>query len=78
MIYWFPESIKMGTTVATNALLERKGERTAFVVTKGLKVGASYATAPSLMQRYHFIHHGTGSAPHWKSVEAEAFRHGDK
>lgn len=32
------ESIKMGTTVATNALLERKGERTAFVVTKGLKV----------------------------------------
>ncbi|KAI1102515.1 Hydantoinase B/oxoprolinase-domain-containing protein [Jackrogersella minutella] len=31
------ESIKMGTTVATNALLERKGERTAFVVTKGLK-----------------------------------------
>ncbi|KAI4596365.1 hypothetical protein KJ359_005494 [Pestalotiopsis sp. 9143b] len=27
----------MGTTVATNALLERKGERTAFVVTKGLK-----------------------------------------
>ncbi|KAI1370860.1 hydantoinase B/oxoprolinase [Hypoxylon crocopeplum] len=31
------ESIKMGTTVATNALLERKGERTVFVVTKGLK-----------------------------------------
>lgn len=27
----------MGTTVATNALLERKGERTAFVVTRGLK-----------------------------------------
>lgn len=25
----------MGTTVATNALLERKGERTAFLVTKG-------------------------------------------
>jgi 5-oxoprolinase (ATP-hydrolysing) len=34
------ESIKMGTTVATNALLERKGERTAFVVTKGLKVSS--------------------------------------
>ncbi|KAH7166400.1 hydantoinase B/oxoprolinase [Dactylonectria macrodidyma] len=31
------ESIRMGTTVATNALLERKGERTVFVVTKGLK-----------------------------------------
>ena len=31
------ESIRMGTTVATNALLERKGERTAFVVTKGFR-----------------------------------------
>ncbi|KAL2421744.1 5-oxoprolinase 1 [Exophiala dermatitidis] len=31
------ESIKMGTTVATNALLERKGQKTAFVVTQGLK-----------------------------------------
>jgi 5-oxoprolinase (ATP-hydrolysing) len=27
-------SIRMGTTVATNALLERRGERTALVVTK--------------------------------------------
>lgn len=31
------ESIRMGTTVATNALLERKGERVAFLVTKGFK-----------------------------------------
>lgn len=31
------ESIRMGTTVATNALLERKGEDIAFVVTKGFK-----------------------------------------
>jgi len=31
------ESIRMGTTVATNALLERKGERMAMVVTKGFK-----------------------------------------
>ena len=30
-------SIKMGTTVATNALLERKGEPTVLVITKGLK-----------------------------------------
>ncbi len=29
--------IRMGTTVATNALLERKGERSALVVTKGFK-----------------------------------------
>lgn len=31
------ESIRMGTTVATNALLERKGDRVAFLVTKGFK-----------------------------------------
>src|SRR5207248_3290873 len=36
-------AVKMGTTVATNALLERKGERTLLVATKGfrdaLKIG---------------------------------------
>ncbi|KAJ6069540.1 hypothetical protein N7499_011427 [Penicillium canescens] len=31
------QSIRMGTTVATNALLERKGEKIALVVTKGFK-----------------------------------------
>jgi 5-oxoprolinase (ATP-hydrolysing) len=31
------ESIRMGTTVATNALLERKGEKIAMVVTKGFR-----------------------------------------
>ncbi|KAK7220543.1 hypothetical protein V2G26_008546 [Clonostachys chloroleuca] len=31
------ESIRMGTTVATNALLERKGEKMAMVVTEGFK-----------------------------------------
>ena len=31
------ESIRMGTTVATNALLERKGERIALVITKGFR-----------------------------------------
>ncbi|WP_152047451.1 hydantoinase B/oxoprolinase family protein [Aureimonas psammosilenae] len=30
-------SVKMGTTVATNALLERKGERTLLVTTKGFR-----------------------------------------
>lgn len=30
-------SIKMGTTVGTNALLERKGERTALVITRGFR-----------------------------------------
>lgn len=37
------ESIRMGTTVATNALLERKGEQVALLITKGfrdlLKIG---------------------------------------
>lgn len=31
------ESIRMGTTVATNALLERKGARMALVINKGFK-----------------------------------------
>ncbi|KAH6879541.1 Hydantoinase B/oxoprolinase-domain-containing protein [Thelonectria olida] len=31
------ESIRMGTTVATNALLERKGERAVLVITKGFR-----------------------------------------
>ncbi|MEO1137984.1 MAG: hydantoinase B/oxoprolinase family protein [Pseudomonadota bacterium] len=43
-------AVKMGTTVATNALLERKGERVLLVVTKGfrdlLKIG--YQTRPRL------------------------------
>jgi 5-oxoprolinase (ATP-hydrolysing) len=30
-------AVKMGTTVATNALLERKGERTLLVITKGFR-----------------------------------------
>lgn len=29
--------IRMGTTVATNALLERKGERCGLVITKGFR-----------------------------------------
>src|SRR5690606_9803846 len=43
-------AIKMGTTVATNALLERKGERVALVITEGfgdlLRIG--YQTRPRL------------------------------
>jgi 5-oxoprolinase (ATP-hydrolysing) len=31
------ESIRMGTTVATNALLERQGERCALLTTKGFR-----------------------------------------
>ncbi|MSO65750.1 MAG: 5-oxoprolinase [Alphaproteobacteria bacterium] len=46
--------VKMGTTVATNALLERKGERTALVITKGfgdqLRIG--YQNRPKLFARH--------------------------
>ena len=44
------EHVKMGTTVATNALLERRGERTLFVTTRGfgdaLRIG--YQNRPRL------------------------------
>ena len=47
------EVVKMGTTVATNALLERQGERTVLVTTKGfadvLRIG--YQTRPNLFDR---------------------------
>ena len=29
------ESVRMGTTVATNALLERKGQKNVLLITKG-------------------------------------------
>ena len=46
-------AVKMGTTVATNALLERKGERTLLLITKGfrdaLKIG--YQARPKIFAR---------------------------
>src|ERR1043166_7697353 len=46
-------AVKMGTTVATNALLERKGERTLLVTTRGfrdaLKIG--YQARPKIFAR---------------------------
>jgi 5-oxoprolinase (ATP-hydrolysing) len=46
-------AVKMGTTVATNALLERKGERTLLLTTKGfrdaLKIG--YQARPKIFAR---------------------------
>ncbi|MCK5364178.1 MAG: 5-oxoprolinase, partial [Gammaproteobacteria bacterium] len=47
------EAVKMGTTVATNALLERKGDRTLLLITKGfhdaLRIG--YQNRPKLFAR---------------------------
>ncbi|SRR5579875_725379 len=46
-------AVKMGTTVATNALLERKGERTVLVITRGfgdaLRIG--YQNRPHIFAR---------------------------
>ncbi|AUX32975.1 MULTISPECIES: hydantoinase B/oxoprolinase family protein [Sorangium] len=50
--------VKMGTTVATNALLERKGDRTALVTTRGfrdaLRIG--YQNRPRLFDRHIALH----------------------
>ena len=48
-------SVKMGTTVATNALLERKGDRTLLLITEGfgdlLRIG--YQNRPLLLSLIH-------------------------
>ncbi|HZE61091.1 MAG TPA: hydantoinase/oxoprolinase N-terminal domain-containing protein, partial [Burkholderiales bacterium] len=48
------EAVKMGTTVATNALLERKGGRTLLVTTKGfrdaLRIG--YQARPKIFAKH--------------------------
>src|SRR5438067_1796036 len=47
------EAVKMGTTVATNALLERKGERTVLAITRGFgdALGIAYQNRPKLFVR---------------------------
>jgi len=48
------ECVKMGTTVATNALLERKGERTLLVATRGFRdaLRIAYQARPRLFDRH--------------------------
>ena len=48
------ECVKMGTTVATNALLERKGDRTLLVTTKGFRdaLRIAYQARPRLFDRH--------------------------
>ncbi len=47
------EAVKMGTTVATNALLERKGDRTALATTRGFAdaLRIAYQNRPKLFER---------------------------
>ena len=48
------DAVKMGTTVATNALLERKGDRTLLLITQGfrdaLRIG--YQNRPNIFARH--------------------------
>ncbi len=46
-------SVKMGTTVATNALLERKGERTALLITRGFRdaLAIGYQARPAIFAK---------------------------
>jgi 5-oxoprolinase (ATP-hydrolysing) len=48
------EAVRMGTTVATNALLERKGERTLLVITRGFGDGLriAYQNRPRIFDRH--------------------------
>src|SRR3546814_821990 len=48
------ECVKMGTTVATNALLERTGERTLLLTTLGFRDGLriAYQNRPRLFDRH--------------------------
>ncbi|MFC5462875.1 hydantoinase B/oxoprolinase family protein [Massilia niabensis] len=48
------EAVKMGTTVATNALLERKGERTLLAITRGFRdaLRIAYQNRPRLFERH--------------------------
>jgi 5-oxoprolinase (ATP-hydrolysing) len=48
------ECVKMGTTVATNALLERKGDRTVLVTTRGFRdaLRIAYQARPRLFERH--------------------------
>ena len=47
------EAVKMGTTVATNALLERKGDRTVLFITKGFRdaLRIAYQNRPRIFER---------------------------
>src|SRR5437879_5145212 len=48
------EVVKMGTTVATNALLERKGERTVLFITRGFRdaLRIAYQNRPRIFDRH--------------------------
>lgn len=74
------ESVKMGTTVATNALLERKGDRTVLVITSGfgdlLRIG--YQNRPRLFDMHvklpELVYEQVIEAEERVSVEGEVLK----
>jgi 5-oxoprolinase (ATP-hydrolysing) len=48
------DAVKMGTTVATNALLERKGDRTVLFITRGFRdaLRIAYQNRPKIFARH--------------------------
>jgi len=64
-------AVKMGTTVATNALLKRKGERTLLVITKGLRdaLRIGYQGAAEIFAR-HIIKPEMSTSAHSKLTSA--------
>lgn len=71
------QAVKMGTTVATNALLERKGERTLLLITQGLadlpRIG--YQNRPRLFDLHivlpELLHHRVVEVSERLSAEGE-------
>jgi hypothetical protein len=64
----------MGTTVATNALLERKGERVALLITKGFRDVYHFIFIKGIIMKIWNIHFGKFNYKgfeNWKSVETK-------
>ena len=61
-------AVKMGTTVATNALLEHKGDRTVLAITQGFKdaLRIGYQNRPDIFAREIILHQNDGATanPH--------------
>ncbi len=70
-------AVKMGTTIATNALLERKGEPTALFITRGfrdaLRIG--YQNRPRIFDRHIVLPEMLYSAVH--EIDERVGAHGD-
>ena len=60
-------AVKMGTTVATNALLERKGERVLLLITRGLRDLLGSATRPGRVSSISRSGGPTCSTRRWPS-----------